>query len=584
MRDPLYPFREIWMVDTEYVSRPGERPVPVCLVAKEFRTKRKIRLWQDEFGPSPPYPTGPDSLFVAYLASAEIGFHLALGWPKPARILDLYVEYRNRYNCLPTIVEQKLYKKDEKKIKRNSLIGALLQFGLDTIGISEKQEMIDLILTGGPWTPAEQLAILDYCESDVLGLERLLCAMLLLLDVPRSLLRGRYTASVASVESVGVPIDVELLSKLRGNDNWERIRQELINRIDARYGVYEGTTFRNVKFEHWLADREIPWPRYPNGELMLTDKVFRDMAKIHPELNPLRELRYSLSKLRLNAITVGSDGFNRCMLSPFGTRSSRNAPSNSQSIFGPATWLRGLIKPPPGFGVSYIDWAGQEFGVAAALSGDEAMKAAYNSGDIYLGFAKAAKAVPPDATRETHKDARSLYKQVVLGVGYGMEERSLALRIDQHRLIARSLLRHHHEIFWRFWQWSDNRVKRTMFTGVTYTVFGWKYHVPLNPNVRSIRNFPMQANGAEMMRLAVCLGVEDGITICWPVHDAVLIMSPLDRLDSDIAQMRACMEQASELVLDGFKLRTEFVAVRYPDRYMDEERGRQFWDVVMSLL
>ena len=115
MRDPLHRFTEIWLVDTEYVSRPGERPVPVCLVCREFRTKRKIRLWQDELGALPPYSLGPESLFVAYFASAEIGFHLALGWPKPARILDLYVEYRNRYNCLPTIVEQKLYKKDEKK-------------------------------------------------------------------------------------------------------------------------------------------------------------------------------------------------------------------------------------------------------------------------------------------------------------------------------------------------------------------------------------------------------------------------------------------------------------------------------------
>jgi hypothetical protein len=172
------------------------------LVAWEFRTKRKIRLWQDELGTLPPYSLGPESLFVAYLASAEIGFHLALGWPKPARILDLYVEYRNRYNCLPTIVEQKLYKKDEKKIKKNSLIGALIQFGLDTIGISEKQEMLDLILTGGPWTPAQKLAIIDYCESDVAGLDRLLSAMLPHLDVPRSLYRGRYTASVASMEAV----------------------------------------------------------------------------------------------------------------------------------------------------------------------------------------------------------------------------------------------------------------------------------------------------------------------------------------------------------------------------------------------
>ena len=123
-----------------------------------------------------------------------------------------------------------------------------------------------------------------------------------------------------------------------------------------------------------------------------------------------------------------------------------------------------------------------------------------------------------------------------------------------------------------------------MFTNVTYTAFGWKYHVAPNPKVRSIRNFPMQANAAEIMRLAVCLGVENGIVICCPVHDAVMIMAPLDRLDSDIARMRSHMEQASEIVLNGFKLRTEFVAVRYPDRYMDEERGRRFWSVVMSLL
>jgi len=400
VRDPLHRFTEIWLIDTEYVSRQGERPVPVCLVAWEFRTKRKIRRWHDELGTFPPYSTGPNSLFVAYLASAEIGFHLALGWPKPARILDLYVEYRNRYNCLPTIVEQKLYKKDEKKIKRNSLIGALLQFGLDTIGISEKQEMIDLILTDGPWSPAQKLAILDYCESDVAGLDRLLSAMLPHLDVPRSLYRGRYMAGVASMEAVGVPIDVELLNRLR--DRWGHIEQELIVRVDAQYGAYEGTSFRNRKFERWLAAHEILWPRYADGELMLKDKVFRDMAKIHPELNPLRELRYTLSKLRLNDLTVGQDGFNRCMLSPFGTRSSRNSPSNSKFIFGPSVWLRGLIKPPIGFGLAYIDWVGQEFGVAAALSGDPAMKAAYESGDIYLGFAKAAKVVPADGTRQTH--------------------------------------------------------------------------------------------------------------------------------------------------------------------------------------
>src|SRR5215217_4270639 len=84
------PFCEIWAVDFEFVANPGENPDPVCLVAWELRSGRKWRLWQDEFGLTPPYSTGPDSLFVAYYASAEIGCHLALGWPIPSRTLDLF--------------------------------------------------------------------------------------------------------------------------------------------------------------------------------------------------------------------------------------------------------------------------------------------------------------------------------------------------------------------------------------------------------------------------------------------------------------------------------------------------------------
>src|SRR5437879_4908599 len=60
------PFNEIWAVDFEFGADPGENPQPVCLVAWELRTGRKLRLWRDEFGTAPPYPTGADVLFVAY--------------------------------------------------------------------------------------------------------------------------------------------------------------------------------------------------------------------------------------------------------------------------------------------------------------------------------------------------------------------------------------------------------------------------------------------------------------------------------------------------------------------------------------
>jgi len=110
--------------------------------------------------------------------------------------------------------------------------------------------------------------------------------------------------------------------------------------------------------------------------------------------------------MRLSDLAAGKDGHNRTLLSAFRARTSRNQPSNSRFIFGPSVWLRGLIKPPPGYGIAYIDWSQQEFGIAAALSGDQMIMEAYRSGDPYLSFAKQANAAPPDATKATHGAVR----------------------------------------------------------------------------------------------------------------------------------------------------------------------------------
>ena len=193
-------------------------------------------------------------------------------------------------------------------------------------------------------------------------------------------------------------------------------------------------------------------------------------------------------------------------------------------------WLRGLIKPDEGFAVAYIDWCQQEFGIAASFSGDEAMIEAYLSGDAYLTFAKQAKGVPSNATRKTRAAERDLFKACVLAVQYGMGELSLAGRIGQPRIVARGLLRAHHETYRKFWPWSDAVVDTAMLGKPLQTVFGWPIHVGDEPNPRSLRNFPMQANGAEMLRLACCFATEQGLEVCAVIHDAVLICAPIDRI------------------------------------------------------
>lgn len=127
-------------------------------------------------------------------------------------------------------------------------------------------------------------------------------------------------------------------------------------------------------------------------------------------------------------------------------------------------------------------------------------------------------------------------------------------------------------------------VDSAILTGRLHTVFGWPVHVTGKSNPRSLRNFPMQANGAEMLRLACCLATERGVELCGPIHDAVLICAPIDRIDDDVAKMREAMNEASRVVLDGFEIRTDVHVINYPDRYMDEDRGRVMWERVMQVL
>ena len=572
------PFRCVVVADTEYefgghdtfedAGRSGERPRPVCLCAKELRSGQTWQLWRGEFDHAPPFPIGADSLFVAYAASAEIGTFLALGWPKPANILDLYFEFRNITNGyeLPA---------------GRGLIGALAYFGLDTIGATEKEHMRKLILRGGPWSNAERAAIISYCDEDVAALERLFPAMLPRIDWPRALLRGRYAAAVAAMEATGIPIDVPTLRRLRAG--WTGIQDQLIAAIDSNYGVFDGRSFRAERWARYLTEHNISWPLLDSGRLDLSRDTFREMARSHPAVAPMRELRSALSEMRLNDLAVGRDGRNRASLFALATRTGRNAPSNTKFVFGPSTWLRGLIKASPGHAIAHVDWSNQEFGIAAAQSNDLAMQDAYRSGDPYLATAKLAGSVPADATKETHAGVRQLFKAVVLGVQYGMEAATLSARIGQPAIVARHLLNLHRQTFPQFWRWSDAAVDHAVLHGSLHTVFGWQIYVTSKFNPRSLRNFPMQANGAEMMRVASCLATENGIEVCCPVHDSFLICAPLDRIEADVAKMCAFMVKASRIVLGGFELRIDAEILAYPDRYMDP-RGEAMWKRVMELL
>jgi hypothetical protein len=122
------PFEEIWLHDFEFVALPGEHPDVVCLVAHELRSGQTLRLWRDELGARPPYRTDRGVLFINFVANAECACHLALGWPLPAKVLDLSPAFRNLINGRST---------PEGK----GLLGALRYYGFSNTDQKQKDAM-----------------------------------------------------------------------------------------------------------------------------------------------------------------------------------------------------------------------------------------------------------------------------------------------------------------------------------------------------------------------------------------------------------------------------------------------------------
>jgi DNA polymerase-1 len=131
----LYDFSEIWMADFEYSCDRGEMPKPICLVAKEYKSKKTVRIWEDELlsMTEAPFENGADSVFVAYYSPAEFSCFHSLGWALPANVFDLFTEFRAHTNG--RLLNEK-----------SSLLAALKHFGFSSIESAEKDSMRDLAL------------------------------------------------------------------------------------------------------------------------------------------------------------------------------------------------------------------------------------------------------------------------------------------------------------------------------------------------------------------------------------------------------------------------------------------------------
>ena len=189
----------------------------------------------------------------------------------------------------------------------------------------------------------------------------------------------------------------------------------------------------------------------------------------------------------------------------------------------------------------------------AALSGDEGMLAAFNSGtDIHTATAAKVYKVPVE---EVDREMRSKAKMVNFGILYGISAFGLQQRLNIPRKEANQLIDGYFEIHPGVQAWIDKTIAFAEEHGYVKTQTGRRRELrDINSRSRTIKNqaerlamnSPIQGTAADMLKLAM-IGVhralkDDGYKtkMLLTVHDELVFDMPRDEED----QVKPVIEEA----------------------------------------
>jgi hypothetical protein len=527
------------------------------------------------------------NLFICYAAVAEARSFLSLGLnPLNANWIDIYLEYRmvsnhnDNLNWGKQLVSGKIKHtikpkpkwqrtEDEKKSgfkPTYSLAEATFKLTGNIVDTTEKEEVRTLIISNPKeFTREQKQRILAYGEQDIRFLPQLLKQIKkeLFAKIPaieqknylkEALLRGRYAALTALMESKGYPINLEHtknFSSSAGIIQYEvqrDINEQFPEILPFRWNSGSQRYSKNTKaWKKWISENHDldRWEKTDTGDISLSLDAFSAFYSFkhdYPRGNfGAQIVRY----LKLNQAIygfipsdskesksffdfMGPDKRIRPYMGIYGSQSSRSQPGASGFLFLRPAWMRALCQPVKGRVCGGIDYSSEEYLISALESGSKNMIKAYASGDVYLQFAKDAKMVPATATKESHKRERDLCKATVLGISYLMTKVGLAVDLTGKtgerwtEDAAQGLIDSFYSVNPELADYQQSKIEEYEFSGFLKLPCGW-YMMGDNENKRSVSNFPIQGLGSSIMRKAVDLCYSRDLEVIFTLHDAIYI-------------------------------------------------------------
>ena len=579
----------IIFVDSEFDARKGQGEPPgppVCICAVEIDASGRVT----EYRLGAPYPSRPPwqrdddaHLTVMFAASAEAGSFMHVAWSFPLPAIDLYAEYMTIHNS-----EMVRSAKGDSKPPGPTLIKACSRYGVAGMDLAHKEDMRSLAYTKINHTPEEIVLLQDYCVEDCWMVVRLFKAMRRNIDFLRAPIRGAFMMEIERMRWHGIPIDrpTYRLTEQCAASVAASLRLELNRKLGIE--VYYQDVFKRAAMFRMMRRDGIPIPVDPKtGKFTCATRAIKGMIATYPLLGEYYEDKRMIDAVKNLKLEIGADDRNRFWLNPLGTKTGRNNPSTNRCVLGLPHTMRSYIKPPPGWALASVDVGAEEVGIAAALSGDPVLKADYATGDPYRQFAAGALNILKPTEQQ-----RQVYKAAVLGRIYGLGVTSLARNLRVSTAQAQRIIDQMNARYPVLNAWLQRVLTKAAHMAPIVCTLGWKLASSGRPGEeRTFLNFPMQANGAELMRLVIVRAGMSGLRLIGCAHDSFMIESSLSEIDTDVARLQAIMRQTSRDLFGGFELRADCKGerdiVRYPARFIDKremEDGMQHWNRLMTLI
>jgi DNA polymerase-1 len=444
-------------------------------------------------------------------------------------------------------------------------------------------EITELIGTGRKQITMDQVPIekaAPYAAMDAIAVQRLLPGLESELERNSATrlfeeIEMPLVPVIADMEMTGISLDIDFLKHMSAElqKRMDQLESGVFDQVGEQFNINSTQQLSNAIFDRLKLVPPDGTRRTASGNYSTSAEVLESLSGKHPVIDLLLEYR-ELSKLKSTYLDALPEQVNpatgriHTSYNQAGAVTGRIASSNPNLQNIPirtelGRQVRQAFIASPGFSLLSVDYSQVELRIAAHMSNDQAMQAAFRAGqDIHTATAAGILGKSLDSvTKEERRNA----KAINFGLLYGMSPYGLTRSSDLTLAEAEDFVEAYFKQFPGVKAYLDNMRRLAARQGYVETLLGRRRYFPGlksggNPATRAREereaiNAPIQGTAADIMKIAmnrVAHALAENHSpsrMLLQVHDELVLECPEKDLKKTTQIVRTMMENAYNLVI-----------------------------------